>query len=41
MAMGLMFLLRVFNHELEHLELILLHCAHMLHLLLMDALGLL
>ena len=29
------------DHELEHLKLVLLECAHVLHLLLMDAFGLL
>ena len=38
---GLAALLLALNYELEHFELVVLHCPHMLHLLMVHALGLL
>lgn len=38
---GALLCLLVLDYELEHLELVVLHCTHVLHLLLVDAFGLL
>ena len=40
-VLSLVLLLRAFDDELKHLELVFLHCSHVLHLLLVDALSLL
>lgn len=40
-VLSLVFLLRAFDNELKHLKLVFLHGSHVLHLLLVDALGLL